>query len=113
MPYRASQCPYSHTSGRHEALLVPVFLPPFEGMPEHSTGRYDRLRYTAGTGSGTWDCWIVYRHSTGVYGRLRYTPGTGRVVAFMGSGIQATFSLRTFHNAHTAGVGQQVADLCP
>ena len=29
---------------------------------------------------------------------------------FMGSGIQATFSLRTFHNAHTAGVGQQVAD---
>jgi hypothetical protein len=28
----------------------------------------------------------------------------------MGSGIQATFSLRTFHDAHTAGVGQQVAD---
>ncbi len=54
---------------------------------------------------------IVYRHSSGVYGRLRYTPGTGRVVAFIwGSEIQATFSLRTFHNAHTAGVGQQVAD---
>jgi hypothetical protein len=29
---------------------------------------------------------------------------------FMGSEIQATFSLRTFHDAHTAGVGQQVAD---
>jgi hypothetical protein len=29
---------------------------------------------------------------------------------FMGSEIQATFSFRTFHNAHTAGVGQQVAD---
>jgi hypothetical protein len=29
---------------------------------------------------------------------------------YMGSEIQATFSLRTFHNAHTAGVGQQVAD---
>lgn len=54
---------------------------------------------------------IVYRHSSGVYGRLRYTPGTGRVVAFIwGSEIQPTFSLRTFHNAHTAGVGQQVAD---
>lgn len=96
---------------------MPVFLPPFEGMPDTVPGGttayaippvLDRVRGV------DCDCFmglIVYRHSSGVYGRLRYTPGTGRVVAFIwGSEIQATFSLRTFHNAHTAGVGQRVAD---
>ncbi len=29
---------------------------------------------------------------------------------FMGSEIQATLSFRTFHNAHTAGLGQQVKE---
>jgi hypothetical protein len=28
----------------------------------------------------------------------------------MGSEIQATFSFRTFHDAHTAGLGQQVKE---
>ena len=61
------------------------------------------------TGSGTWDCWIVYPKLFLRDGRLRCPTGTASGF-YMGSEIQATFSLRTFHNAHTAGVGQQVAD---
>jgi hypothetical protein len=98
-------------------ILLPVLLPPFEGMPDTVPDGTDANAVPPETGSGTWGCCdcfmglIVYRHSTGVYGRLRYTPGTGRVVGFIwGSEIQPTFSLRTSHNAHTAGIGQQVAD---
>ena len=61
------------------------------------------------TGSGTWDCWIVYPKLFLRDGRLRCPTGTASGF-YMGSEIQATFSLRTFHDAHTAGVGQQVAD---
>lgn len=56
------------------------------------------------TGSGTWDCWIVYPKLFLRDGRLRCPTGTASGF-YMGSEIQATFSLRTFHNAHTAGLG--------
>ena len=61
------------------------------------------------TGSGMWDCWIVYPKLFLRDGRLRCPTGTASGF-YMGSEIQATFSLRTFHDAHTAGLGQQVAD---
>ena len=110
MPCRASQCPYSHTSGRHETLLVPVFLLPFEGMPDTVPGGttayaippvLDRVCGIVGLFTDTVPgCMVAYA----------IHPEQVGLWLFMGSEIQATFSLRTFHNAHTAGVGQQVAD---
>ena len=110
MPCRASQCPYSHTSGRHETLLVPVFLLPFEGMPDTVPGGttayaippvLDRVCGIVGLFTDTVPgCMVAYA----------IHPEQVGLWLFMGSEIQATFSLRTFHDAHTAGVGQQVAD---
>ena len=64
------------------------------------------------TGSGTWGCWIVNPKLFLRDGRLRCPTGTASGF-YIGSEIQATFSLRTSHNAHTAGLWQQVADYVP